>query len=376
MIQETHRRLVETLSSIPEINFDLLYVDGGSRDTTLIVLREIQQSDRRVWVIALSRNFGHQVAVTAGLEHAGGDAVVVIDADLQDPPDVILEMLDRWRQGVDVAYGVRSEREGETTFKLWTAKAFYRLQGLDIEALGHAFAELSIPFLALALTFLAAGYTIRIGRWWWMLRTFEPSLPFKACVWPFLTSIAVINVMPFRVGDALRVFGFRRQLSSPVVRVLGTLVIERVLDLVALLGFFFLGLLGLPSGDFQERFVVGATWLAGLSIATILVVILLTPCFGRIIQRIAAHSIFTSRNLSEAVVNHGEHFVGALGVVRSPSRLLVLLGLSVLTWAFEGAVFAIVAATLHATTSPLGPSLGDWHVGHAHSKLARLCGHL
>ena len=157
MIQETHRRLVETLSSIPEINFDLLYVDGGSRDTTLNVLREIQQSDRRVWVIALSRNFGHQVAVTAGLEHAGGDAVVVIDADLQDPPDVILEMLDRWRQGVGVAYGVRSEREGETTFKLWTAKAFYRLQGLDIEALGHAFAELSIPFLALALTFLAAG---------------------------------------------------------------------------------------------------------------------------------------------------------------------------------------------------------------------------
>jgi dolichol-phosphate mannosyltransferase len=80
-----------------------------------------------VRVISLSRNFGHQMAVTAGLEHATGDAVVVIDADLQDPPAVILEMLDRWFQGADVAYGVRLERDGETAFKLWSAKTFYRV---------------------------------------------------------------------------------------------------------------------------------------------------------------------------------------------------------------------------------------------------------
>ena len=234
------------------------------------------------------------------------------------------------------------------------------VQGLDIETLGRAFAELSIPFLALALTFLAVGYTIRIIRWWWMLRTLEPSLPFGACVWPFLTSIAVNNVMPFRAGDALRAFGFRRQLRSPVVRVLGTLVIERVLDLVALLGFFFLGLLGLPSGTFPEGFVVVTTWLAGLSIGAVLVLILLAPWLGRIVQGIAAHPFFVSRNLSEAVVNHGRHFVGALALVRSPSRLLMLLVLSVLTWTFEGAVFATVAAAVHAEVSPLGPwfSLG------------------
>jgi uncharacterized protein (TIRG00374 family) len=234
------------------------------------------------------------------------------------------------------------------------------VQGLDIEALGFAFAELSIPFLALALTFLAAGYTIRIVRWWWMLRTLEPNLPFGTCVWPFLTSIAVNNVMPFRAGDALRVFGFRRQLRSPAARVLGTLVIERVFDLVVLLGFFFLGLLGLPAGAFPERFVVGATWLAGLSITAVIVLIVLTPWLGRIIQRVAAYPFFARRSLSEAVVNHGGHVVGALGLVRSPSRLLVLLGLSVLAWAFEGAVFATVAAAVHATTSPLGPwfSLG------------------
>ena len=90
------------------------------------LLRALRRADPRIRVIALSRNFGHQIAVTAGLEHSSGDAVVVIDADLQDPPEIILEMLERWRQGADVAYGVRSEREGETAFKLWTAKAFYR----------------------------------------------------------------------------------------------------------------------------------------------------------------------------------------------------------------------------------------------------------
>jgi polyisoprenyl-phosphate glycosyltransferase len=126
VIEETHRSLVATLSSIPEIGFELFYVDDGSRDATLDILRALQQADPRIRVIALSRNFGHQVAITAGLEHSSGDAVVVIDADLQDPPEVILEMLERWRQGVDVAYGVRSEREGEAALKLWTAKAFYR----------------------------------------------------------------------------------------------------------------------------------------------------------------------------------------------------------------------------------------------------------
>lgn len=129
VLRETHRRLVETLSSASECAFELVYVDDGSRDTTLTILRELHRTDSRVRVVSLSRNFGHQVAVTAGIEHAAGDTVVVIDADMQDPPEVILEMVDRWRQGVDVAYGVRSAREGETAFKLWTAKAFYRLIG-------------------------------------------------------------------------------------------------------------------------------------------------------------------------------------------------------------------------------------------------------
>lgn len=127
VIRETHRSLVAALEKAPELAFELIYVDDGSRDATLKLLRGLQRMDERVRVLALSRNFGHQIAITAGLQNAGGDAVVVIDADLQDPPDVILEMLEHWREGVDVAYGLRTEREGETAFKRWTASAFYRL---------------------------------------------------------------------------------------------------------------------------------------------------------------------------------------------------------------------------------------------------------
>ena len=127
VIGETHRRLVATLEAILGLGFEILYVDDGSRDATLSVLRALQRDDSRVRVLVLSRNFGHQIAITAGLQSAAGDVVVVLDADLQDPPEVIPEMLEHWRRGADVAYGVRTERDGETAFKRWTASAFYRL---------------------------------------------------------------------------------------------------------------------------------------------------------------------------------------------------------------------------------------------------------
>ncbi|MGI8656668.1 MAG: glycosyltransferase family 2 protein [Pyrinomonadaceae bacterium] len=127
VIRETHERLSATLRQLSGFDYEIIYVDDGSRDETLRSLHELQAGDKRARVVALSRNFGHQIAVTAGLEHAAGDAVVVIDADLQDPPEVILEMVARWQDGYDVVYGVRTDREGETQFKLWTAKLFYRL---------------------------------------------------------------------------------------------------------------------------------------------------------------------------------------------------------------------------------------------------------
>jgi glycosyltransferase involved in cell wall biosynthesis len=126
VIAQTHQSLVAALQDEVGIELEIIYVDDGSKDQTLPILRRVQASDPRVRVVSFSRNFGHQFAVTAGLDHAAGDAVCVIDADLQDPPEVILEMLERWRVGADVVYGVRAEREGESAFKLWTAKMFYR----------------------------------------------------------------------------------------------------------------------------------------------------------------------------------------------------------------------------------------------------------
>jgi dolichol-phosphate mannosyltransferase len=129
VLAHTHARLTAVLESLLDLNFEIVYVDDGSTDTTPQVLRKLQNQDGRVRVVRLSRNFGHQVAITAGMEHAAGDAVVVSDADLQDPPEVIAEFVKAWKQGYDVAYGVRVAREGETHFKLWTAKLFYRLLG-------------------------------------------------------------------------------------------------------------------------------------------------------------------------------------------------------------------------------------------------------
>jgi glycosyltransferase involved in cell wall biosynthesis len=127
VILATHARLVSSMASVAGCRFEIVYVDDGSTDGTYARLNEIQLGDRRVRVVALSRNFGHQLATTAGIEHASGDVVVLIDADLQDPPEIIPEMVRAWRQGNEVVYGLRTRREGETRFKRWSAKLFYRV---------------------------------------------------------------------------------------------------------------------------------------------------------------------------------------------------------------------------------------------------------
>lgn len=126
VITATHERLKDVLERCG-MPWEIVYANDGSRDRTGEILENIAGHDSRVRVVTLARNFGHQAAASAGLQLARGDAVALIDADLQDPPEVLLEMLDRWRAGVDVAYGQRTSRTGETLFKLLTARIFYRL---------------------------------------------------------------------------------------------------------------------------------------------------------------------------------------------------------------------------------------------------------
>ncbi len=127
-LPELYRRLAGVLAQL-DGPAEIVLVDDGSTDGSFAIMQELHRQDTRVRALRLSRNFGHQVALTAGIDHARGKAVILMDADLQDPPEVVLEMARRWREGFDVVYAVRDERDGESRLKLSTAKWFYRLMG-------------------------------------------------------------------------------------------------------------------------------------------------------------------------------------------------------------------------------------------------------
>jgi len=130
VIPELHKRLTTFLADVGGgvgENWEVIFVDDGSKDRSREMLRELVAREPRYKMIGFARNFGHQLAITAGVDYAEGEAVVVMDADLQDPPEVVKAMIEKWREGFDVVYAVRTKREGETFFKKITAAAFYRL---------------------------------------------------------------------------------------------------------------------------------------------------------------------------------------------------------------------------------------------------------
>jgi glycosyltransferase involved in cell wall biosynthesis len=126
ILAELDRRLKAFLGEVDE-TWEVVFIDDGSHDNTAAGLNALAAAEPRYKVISFSRNFGHQIAITAGMDRAEGDAVVIMDADLQDPPEVVAEMIEKWREGYDVVYGQRSTRHGESVFKRATAAAFYRL---------------------------------------------------------------------------------------------------------------------------------------------------------------------------------------------------------------------------------------------------------
>lgn len=137
VVKESYIRLTKVMQEIYE-PYEIIFVNDGSRDKTLSLIHDIINTDLHVKLISFSRNFGHQVAITAGMDKAKGDAVIIIDADLQDPPEVIPEMVKKWREGYNVVYAKRLKRKGETRFKKFTAKLYYRflrcMTSVDIPA--------------------------------------------------------------------------------------------------------------------------------------------------------------------------------------------------------------------------------------------------
>ena len=129
VIRTFYERATQALRALHGHAYELIFIDDGSRDGSYEQLAAFAANDPCVRVLKFSRNFGHQIAISAGIDHASGDCVVVIDADLQDPPEVVAAMVEQWQQGFDVVYGVRSDRAGETRAKLWTASMFYKLLG-------------------------------------------------------------------------------------------------------------------------------------------------------------------------------------------------------------------------------------------------------
>jgi dolichol-phosphate mannosyltransferase len=129
VLQTTLARLLPIGARLDHAEAEFIFVNDGSHDDTLAILRRAAAEDPRIKVISFARNFGHQIAVTAGIDAARGDAVVLIDADMQDPPELIPDMVAKWREGFDVVYGQRASRDGETRFKKFTAAGFYRVLG-------------------------------------------------------------------------------------------------------------------------------------------------------------------------------------------------------------------------------------------------------
>lgn len=135
VINECIKRITQVLEKLDEYENEIIIIDDGSRDNTLSLLEEMAENNFRIKILSFSRNFGHQAAVTAGLKHVTGDAILIIDADLQDPPELLPQMIELWEAGNDVIYGKRKARKGESHFKLMTAKMFYNTLNLlsDVE---------------------------------------------------------------------------------------------------------------------------------------------------------------------------------------------------------------------------------------------------
>jgi polyisoprenyl-phosphate glycosyltransferase len=225
VIDELHRRLREVLTGLADQidSWEVVFVDDGSHDSSLTKLKALADAEPRFKIIAFARNFGHQIAITAGVDRAEGDAVVIMDADLQDPPEVMREMIERWRAGFDVVYGVRTDRAHEGWFKKLTAAAFYRLLramlgGFSIPLDAGDFRLLSRP-VVLAMRALQERHRFVRGMVAWVgfrqtavhykragRFAGETKYPFRKMLRFAIDGITSFSIVPLRIATWLGVF--------------------------------------------------------------------------------------------------------------------------------------------------------------------------
>jgi len=233
---------------------------------------------------------------------------------------------------------------------LWLALRYVRVDGVT-----GVVRRVRWSWLAVALVALAAGYAARIYRWWWMLRLCNPAVTLRCCAWPLIVGFAVNNVVPFRAGDALRVVGFRGQLGTPAVRLLGSLLIERMLDLTILLAFLLAGVAGLSGSAIPIMYLRAVGLAGGAGVLGWALLLLMDERLESLLLRICRHEGLVVRGWNSAAERSIRQLFVALNIVRTPAGALRLLVLSAMVWGCEGGVFVAVAHGLHYEGRPFGP---------------------
>lgn len=209
--------------------------------------------------------------------------------------------------------------------------------------------------LIVSLAFLVVEYGLRAVRWWLMLRSRVPNIPLRTCVWPIVVSVAVNNVVPLRIGDAFRVIGFRDQLKAPAVHLLGTLIIERLLDMTVLSVFFLAGLANIGDTDAPPLYGKIAVFLCSGVLACWIVVLTAGQWLQKLVASVCGSRLLNALGWNLAAERRVLEFTTALALIRLPRRALQLMVISAFLWTCNGAIFSAVAEGLGYDGAFLGP---------------------
>lgn len=228
-------------------------------------------------------------------------------------------------------------------------------RGVNFSEVAEAIATISPISFVFALILLSAGYAIRIIRWWLMLRNLDDEIPLRTCIWPLLVGVALNNILPFRAGDAFRALGFRKELKAPTMRVLGTLLLERLFDLSTLLLLFFIGLFGSHTLKVPQSLLIVAILSTGTGITALCSILFFFGHINRLLRWISELPVIRRRNWTSVIQHHGNTFLEAMHILKSPRLAPQLVGLSLLVWGFEGAVFAVISAAVQSGSATHGP---------------------